>query len=339
MDGSTLRATAVGFLAAFAVLAVLLWVAGVDAIVATVARADPSVVALLPLAAVAWLTAWGLSLRTVLGVLGSPVGVSTAVLVYAAATFANNVTPFGQAGGEPISAFLIARLIDDEYEAGLAAIASVDALNLLPSVTLAGLGLAYFGATAAVGRQLAVAAGAVVGFAVVLAVGGWLVWRYRERVETVAAGTLTPLAGGLARLVPGRQRPTRRAIAARVGRFFGSLERVAADRRRLALALGFATAGWIALASSLWLALLALGYRVPVAAVVLVVPVGSMAGVAPLPGGLGGIETVLVALLVPTTALDPATAGAAVVLHRTATYWLPTLVGGGVAAALGVDTR
>jgi len=47
---------------------------------------------------------------------------------------------------------------------------------------------------------------------------------------------------------------------------------------------------------------------------------------------------VLVALLVPTTALDPATAGAAVVLHRTATYWLPTLVGGGVAAALGVDT-
>jgi len=337
MDAGNLRAIAVGFLAALAVLGTLLWVVGVDAILATLARADTSIVALLPLAAATWLTAWGLSLRIVLGVLGSPVGVATSVLVYAAATFANNVTPFGQAGGEPISAYLIARLTGDEYESGLAAIASVDALNLLPSVTLAALGLAYFGATAAIGRQLIVAAGAIGGFAVVIAGGGWLVWRHRERVETAVAGVVTPVARAVAMAVPGRRRPTGRAITARVESFFASLERVAEDRQQLALALGFATVGWIALASSLWLALLALGHRVPVAAVVLVVPIGSMAGVTPFPGGLGGIETVLVALLVPTTAIDPATAGGAVVLHRAATYWLPTLVGGSVAAVLGVD--
>jgi uncharacterized protein (TIRG00374 family) len=338
MDGSSIRTTAAGFLAALVVLAVLLWVVGVDAIVATISRADPSVVVFLPAAAAVWLTAWGLSLRVVLGVLGTPTRMTRSVLVYAAATFANNVTPFGQAGGEPVSAFLIASVTDNEYEFGLAAIASVDALNFIPSIGLASVGLAYFAATAALGRQLVVAAAAVSGFVVALSVGAYLLWRYRIQVEAAITRIVTPVLGAVARIVPGRERPTREAVLARVESFFHALERVAADRRQLSLALVFSTIGWVALSSSLWLALLSLGHAVPVAAVLLILPIGSMAGVTPFPGGLGGIEAVLVALLVPTTSIDPATAGAAVVLHRAATYWLPTLVGGGIAAALGVDT-
>jgi uncharacterized membrane protein YbhN (UPF0104 family) len=66
-----------------------------------------------------------------------------------------------------------------------------------------------------------------------------------------------------------------------------------------------------------------------------VIPVAAIAGITPLPGGLGGVEAVLVALLVPTTGVTVAAATAGVVIHRTATYWLPLLVGGGAAAAIG----
>jgi len=330
-----LRATAVGFLAALALLFVVLWFIGIETILGAIGMADPSVVALLPAVATAWLVSWGLSLRVVLGVIGTPVRTTTAVLIYLAATFANNVTPFGQAGGEPIVAYLIADVTDNQYESGLAAIASVDALNFFPSISLAAVGIGYYAATATLGRQLRVAGTAVVVLAVAIPLFGYVVWRYREGVENGLADLLTALARAVIRPVPGRAPPDREAIVVRVRGFFAAVERVADDRRGLVLALGFATLGWLALAMSLWLSMYSLGPRVPFAAALLVIPIASIASITPFPGGLGGIEAVLIALLVPTTSLDPATASAAVLIHRVVTYWLPTLLGGGVAAMYG----
>ncbi len=336
MDGN-LRATAAGFVAALIVLAVLLYVVGVGPILDALTRAEPRMLALVLGAATLWLLAWAMSLRTVLGVLGSPVTMVTAVLVYSAAVFANNVTPFGQAGGEPISAYLIAHATDNDYENGLAAIASVDALNLVPSLSLAALGIAYFAVTAALGRQLLVAGGVVAALIVLVPVAGYAVWRNRVRVEGLLASAVTPVVRAIARPVPGREPPDRAAVLARIERFFGALERVATNRRQVLLAVGFATLGWIGLSGSLWLSLLAIGHRVPFAAAMLIVPVSAIAGATPLPGGLGSIETVLIALIVPITAVTPVSAGAAVLIHRIATYWLPMLVGGGAAALIGVD--
>jgi uncharacterized protein (TIRG00374 family) len=259
------------------------------------------------------------------------------VLVFTAATFANNVTPFGQAGGEPVTALFISRTADTEYETGLAAIASVDALNFVPSILLATVGIGSLSATVAFGPRLRSAAAAVGLLAVVVPTVAYVGWRHRYAVERRVVAVLTPVVRGIGRLLPRREPPEHGAIERRIERFFAAIERVTGDRRALATALAFSTLGWVCIAGSLWLSLFALGYTVPFAAAVVVVPVGAIAGITPLPGGLGGVEAVLVALLVPTTGVSVATATAAVVLHRTATYWLPTLVGGGVAAALGAD--
>jgi uncharacterized membrane protein YbhN (UPF0104 family) len=79
------------------------------------------------------------------------------------------------------------------------------------------------------------------------------------------------------------------------------------------------------------------GFVAVVATTLLVVPVGSIASIAPLPGGSGAIETVLVTLLVSTTAVPGAVATSAVLVHRGATYLLPMLLGAAVASALGAD--
>jgi len=331
------RATVVGFLAALVVLAGLLVFVGVDATFAAVAMADPAVLALLPLVALAWLVAWGLSLRIVLGVVGAPVSALNAVGIYTAAVFANNVTPFGQAGGEPVTAFLIADATENRYETGLAAIASVDALNLFPSLSIATVGLGYYAVTTTLGRQLRIASAAVGVLAVAIPLLGYAVWRHRETVENGITRTLTPLAAAAVRLLPNRSPPSEESIRVRVDGFFHAVERVATDRRQLVLALGFATVGWLALSTSLWLSLYALDARVPLAAALLIVPIGSIASVTPFPGGLGGIEAVLITLLVPTTGVTAATATAAVLIHRSATYWLPTVLGGGAAAWYGLD--
>jgi uncharacterized protein (TIRG00374 family) len=338
MNGD-LRATTVGFLGALVVLGALFWFVGIGDVLTVLSGARTSVLAGVGVVAVAWLSAWGLSLRTVLGALGATITAPMAVLVYAAATFANNVTPFGQAGGEPISALLISRASHSEYETGLAAIASVDALNFVPSTMLALVGVSYFAATITLGRQLEFAAAAVVGIAITLPVGAFLGWRHRYGIEARAIDVLTPLFQGAGRLVPRRSPPEASVLEARIEGFFTSVDRVAGNREALALALGFSLLGWIGLAISLWLSLFALGITTAFAAVLVVIPVGAIAGVTPLPGGLGGVEFVLVTLLVATTGVDLATATAAVTIHRGATYMLPTVVGGGTAAALGVTRR
>jgi hypothetical protein len=59
--------------------------------------------------------------------------------------------------------------------------------------------------------------------------------------------------------------------------------------------------------------------------------------VTPLPGGAGGIETVLVLLLLaaPLPQVTEPVAVAAVVIFRGAVYWIPVLVGGTVVAWIG----
>lgn len=333
--GSNARATIAGFLGAAVVLAGLLWLVGADRVASHLLRADLAVVAVLLVVACVWQLFWGLALRTVLGILETPIPVREAFLVFMAATFANAVTPFGQAGGEPVTAWLVAERTDTDYEAALASIASVDALNFVPSIGFGLLGVAYFAATATLGRRLFLAGTTVAGFGVALAGGVVVAWRYRYRIERVAIAGLTPAIRAIGGVLPAVSAPTPASLEERIEGFFGTIERIADDRWGLVIALGFSAAGWLSLMTALWLSLYALGYVVPFAAVLVAVPLGAAASVTPLPGGLGGVEAVLIAVLVPTTSLGAATVGAAVFLHRLGTYWFPMVVGGSVATAFG----
>jgi uncharacterized protein (TIRG00374 family) len=325
------RKTALGFGVALVILAVLVSFAGLDEVLQTLAIADQRVFPALVVVAACWLTAWALALRTVLETLGETMRLRTAVLLYAAAVFANNVTPFGQAGGEPFAGLLISRAADTEYENGLAAIASVDALNFVPSLAMATIGMAYFALRLTFGRRLKIAAGAIAAVSIAMVALVAVLYHYRRPIERRLARVIEPVVALAARFMPGKSPPSREHIHDRVVAFFDAIDRVAEDRAALAVTLSFTTLGWLALSASLWLSLFAVGQTVPFAAVVLAVPVGSLASATPLPGGLAGIETVIVAMLVPTTGVGVATATAAVFLHRIATYWLPTAVGGGAA--------
>jgi hypothetical protein len=91
----------------------------------------------------------------------------------------------------------------------------------------------------------------------------------------------------------------------------------------------------------LWLAFEAIGHSIPLSIALFVVPLGAIAGVTPLPGGAGGIETVLVTLLTLATgpAIGLTVATSAVIIYRGAVYWVPVLIGGAVMSVLTVQGR
>ncbi|WP_436926341.1 lysylphosphatidylglycerol synthase transmembrane domain-containing protein [Halosimplex amylolyticum] len=330
-------ATIVGFAGAVVVLAVLVWIVGIEDILTQLRGIDARYLFVILGVAVCWLVCWGLALRTVLGALDAPISVAMGALVFAGAVFSNNVTPFGQAGGEPVSGYLISRATDREYETGLAAIASVDAIHFVPSIAYAIVGLTFVIAGAAqFGRNLVFATTALVVLAVGMPAAAYFGWQYRYELEAAVVRAVTPIVRFLGRIVPRKSPPTAAAIEGRIEGFFDAIDRVAGSRNTLIEAIGFSALGWLALCASLWLSLFALGHPVEFSAVLLVVPMGAVAGMTPLPGGLGGVDAVLIALLVSTTGVAAGVAGAAVLVHRGATYVFPTVVGGGVAFALGV---
>jgi len=319
----------------------LVQLVGIGEILDALAGIDPAYLLAILSVVLAWLFCWGLALRTVLSALDAPLSVWMSGPVFAGAVFSNNVTPFGQAGGEPVSAYLISRAADSEYETGLAAIASVDALHFVPSLAYAATGLVYvLAGTPEFGRNLAFAATTLTVLVVGLPTGAYLAWRFRQRLERAVVRLVTPVVRAVGRVVPRRSPPEAADIERRIDGFFEAIDRVATSRTTLLTALGFSALGWLAQCLSLWLSVSALGgASVPFPVVLLVVPMAAVAGMTPLPGGLGGVEAVQVALLVSTTGLSASVASAAVLVHRGATYLLPTVLGGGVAFALGLGDR
>lgn len=343
MSGGRIRATILGFAGALVVFAILFTVAGVDDLLSNLRNADLRLVALVFLATLGWLAAWGFSLRTVLDVLDISVSIPQAFFIFTGAMFSNNVTPFGQAGGEPITALIISRTTDSEYETGLAAIASVDTLNFVPSITIALIGVAYYITETTLGtnRRLELALVAVAVLAVGVPSLVYLGWQRRYQIEARVVGMLTPIIRTVANRVPRVPVPTVGGIEHRINGFFRAIERVAANPRGLALALALSAIGWFFQMLGLWLAFRAIGTPIPLSIALFVVPIGAIAGVTPLPGGAGGIETVLVVLLVaaPLPAVTEPIALAAVVVFRGAVYWTPTVLGGLVVAVLGLRSR
>lgn len=335
------RAIALGFAVVAAVLALLLWVVGVDDIARTLALLELRTFAVVLAVGLAWLVAWALALRRVLDALDVAASAWDAFLLYAAAAFANNITPFGQAGGEPFSALLISRATESEYETGLAAIASVDTLNFVPSILLALVGLTYYVARFAAGDSVKLVFGVVVALAVTVPIVGALAWRYRTTTKRRLVGVVHPIWSFVGCHLPRISAPGRDAIRARVDGFVTAIERVATSRRDLAIAITWSALGWLCLCLALYLSLWALTPTTDVnaAIVFIAVPVATIASVTPLPGGAGGVEAALVLLLVPTTGVGAATATSAALVFRAAVYWAPTVLGGGAAAWLELRAR
>ncbi|WP_222918908.1 lysylphosphatidylglycerol synthase transmembrane domain-containing protein [Natrinema sp. SYSU A 869] len=335
MDERNRRAYLIGAFGAIAVLAVLFFIVGARPILDSLLSADPFLVAATFGLALCWLAVWSLMLRTVLATLGIEIPLIRSFFVYAGAVFANNVTPFGQAGGEPVAALLISKVSDSRYETGLVGIASVDVLNVIPSISLVFVGVGYYATTAAIGDRLETAVGSAVVLisAILLAMG--LVWRYRDAIIERVPAVIAPRIGrlGLERFDSDTLEDD---LTDRMGRFFENIERIATNRWRLGAIIGLSLCGWLFQTAALLAAFAALGHSVPVYVLLFAIPLANIAGAAPLPGGLGGIEAAFVTLLVPTTGIEASAVTAAVLLFRGAVYWMPILIGGISVSALGI---
>ena len=330
VDRETVLKTAVGFAIAVLVLYLVATGLGTDRVAGALAGADFRWVVAGCLSTLLCLALWGRAWQVVLGQVGIDVSYRRLVVTYLAATFANYVTPLGQAGGEPFVAYVLARDTDAPYEESLASVVTADLLNLLPFFTFAAAGLSFL----LLGPDLPTAVrplalglfGMAVGVPAIAAAGWW----FRGAVKR---GTVR-LVGPFARHT---DRVSVEGVERRVEDLYAAFGRIATNPRALAEAVLFAYAGWVFFALPLFFAGRALGVPVDPLLGLFIVPASTLAGLVPSPGGLGGVEVALVVLLAGLTPVSAATAFALALVYRVASYWFALLVGG--AAALLVVGR
>lgn len=330
-----LRAVGLGLAGAAIVIFVLVSVVGFSAVVDAFRSARLWVLPLLVTAAFLWPFVWSLSLTVVLSLLGVSQTRLRTFGTYLGIVFANNVTPFAQVGAEPFAALIVSRATDSRFEVSLSAVASVDALNVLPSVGLVTISLVYFIFRATLNPRIELAAVIFIGLVVLVGALGILAWQRRVSLEESLQRVGLGVEQAIERTIGESERFGTPAVTERVDGSIRSLERIAREPRQLGVELAFSTVGWLCLVLSLWLALYAIGDVVPFEVVMFVVPLAIAASITPLPGGAGGIEATYIILLVALTPISVPAATAAVLLYRTSTYLLPVVAGGGAIVILG----
>lgn len=309
-------------------------------VLAVIAGADPWLLSAGVAASLLGLAGWSEALRHLLPGDARPVTRRRGYLVYATAALVRNVLPMGYASSIAALAYVYRREAALPLHRSLAAVSVAELLSAVASTGVAVVGLTLLVAVGPVTPLL----GWLALSALLLAVGGTLtgalVWYRRETVERVVhvvAGYVARTADGL---TPGSGgRLSRETVEESIAGYLRALSTVSASRREVATAAGYAAFGWLALVAALYASGLAVGYRVPIAVALFVVPVGGYATVLPVPGGLGGYELGVAGVLHVLGGLDLEAALAVTLLFRVASYWAVIAVGAAASAYLSVDLR
>lgn len=283
---------------------------------------------------------WAESMRRVLGCAGGTLSPSRAFLAYAAGMFAKQILPMGNAGGVPIMAYAFDRQANIGFNRSLAVVTVGDFLGLVSTLVLATIGVAYVALTVPGTRLIGTALVVVVVATVVLLSAGLLLLYRQQVLRYLVVGVAHVLRGTLGRL---SRRIERRLapepLSASVDRYFETVDAVRDDRRSLLGAFVIAFVGWTLFAVPLYASSIAVGRRISFGLVLFVVSVGGIATLVPLPGGLGGVEFAIAGLIVVTANVDPAVAGAMVLVYRLCVYWLPVAIGFAAVVYTGISVR
>lgn len=333
------RAIALSAVVAVGTLVAVVSLVGTGAVLRAASSVSVPLFAGIALAACGWLVAWSFAFRTVLQTLGVRGSRSRMGLVFLSTMFADYLTPSAQAGSVPVGGLLVSRATGAGYATGMTAVAAFGVLNIVPSVAAIVVGASYLAVTTTLAPRL--------GFAVLLLLGslsgtalvGLLGWRYRRRLEGSVIPVAVAFVRGMNRLLPAPYSVEPRTLRRHVAGVTNEVERLAWDRRGLGICLCFSALGWLVLSGAFWLSLYAVGSPVTVAVPLLVVPLSMTGNVLPLPGGVGGVEALLVALTVGTVPISLPSATAAALVYRTVTFGLAVLLGGLAIALLELGPR
>lgn len=317
----------IGLLSALLAIGFLIWFVGVEDFINSVSNADLFYTAIAGLFAVLWLIMWSGTFYVIGNSLDLDISMFKSFRTYATVMFANNVTPFAHLGGEPVAAGFISKVVEKDYEKCLGALSSVSVVHFVPSLLFFTGGFGYIfltGNSVPESLDRLVVAFLILTFALVAA--GFLVYKFRGKTQNFVSTLIFSILSNLGK-IPKFPKYTKEDVNKVVKGYFSSFAEVGSNRRVVFLAVLSSTAGVFCQAFGLWFALQAVGVDIRLVIPIIAFPIAGLASALPLPGGAGGIEAVLITIIVAFTSATVPNVTAGVILMRSVIFWFPILVG------------
>jgi uncharacterized protein (TIRG00374 family) len=286
---------------------------------------------------VAWYVLW----RMVMNASGYTLPIRKSIQHFLATGFANAVTPLGQAGGEPVMAYIISQDSEKSYEQAFAAVFTFDIVRGFSFFTYTVFGLVLLLVFYPSNPFIVTLSALILVVALALLGLGYLIWKRKDVAERV----ITSLGMMIKRLrmhvmgkEPWEDRELRPGpLSERVTNFYETVHAVLKSRRDLLETLLVAHAGWFLGIVSLYAFILSMGWKPPFGMVLLAYPAALTALFLPLPGGLGGVEVAMTALLVFLANVPANVASSAALFQRAFSYGINLIAGGWVVRKMGLD--
>jgi len=238
--------------------------------------------------------------------------------LFSTGEFLNNVTPFGQAGGQPLMAYIISDNSDSKYEESLATVVSADFMTGFPLLTFGLLSAIYFslnGLESETVSQVAIFSVVAITFTSGLV---YTLWFKAGKIEAVILRVFE-------RIIPWD--PWIQKIDNALDNIQETFETFGDDPRGLVKPGIYAHISFITDISVLYIVLLSLGVSVNPLYLFLAFPIANLSKSAPTSGGSGVYELTLASILSVTLGIEFAVAVASALLYRLTTYWVAIVVG------------
>ena len=320
-----------------AMIALLLWWAGVENVIEILSNANFLYFALAGLMYILGLVTWGMRWQVLIRSLRMEASFGKVLLALLAGIFVNNVTPGARGGGEPIRMYFLAKEINKPYGQVFATVMMDRILDIIPVVFMLTLSTAYVYYLGSLSLTLTLLALDIVFGALILVSLGILLSEGKTRKAMMW------FYGLFSRVFPKKANQYRdkfmKAVDVDVPRFQRDLRFLMGHKKTFFLALFYSSASWFFTLLRTYYTFLAINYPVKLIEVMVVQMVGIVVGmISVIPGGAGLMEAINSAIYV-LLGIDKEIAVTATLLDRLISYWIPTGIGAVVTTHLGARVK
>jgi len=240
-----------------------------------------------------------------------------ALRVFMAGNFMNAITPLGQAGGEPLMAYLLKENSGASYEKSLSSIFSADILNAIPPATFIIGGSIYLALFKSLNNFIIQTVYMVL---LVTILGGillYLLWFESGTIEKTILILLEKITA-----VIGKGEKLLETLEEKFEEIENTFKSIGQKPIQLLKTGLIAHLGFVLQILNFYFIMLALGIQPDFTPIYFIVPISALASFSPTPGGSGTYEAAMASLItvfIPGTSF--ATGLTAAILFRLTTYW------------------
>lgn len=256
--------------------------------------------------------------------------------IYFASQGIKSVLPIGQLAIQPFIAYSISRKSYFNTERVFAIISVGDTMNLIPFYTVGIAGFAFLLFEEAAAQNLWVYLFSLIGSAIVMAFLAFLIWQYERLFLWVIQKSAIPVR------VVGEAFESDRilavvsveAIEERFTTFYSWMEELFNNKRDVLILFTISHLGVLATVAGLMLVGSSLGAGFGFSTACVIISLSRFGTAVPSPGGVGGVEAVMIGVGLALTPYSFGVLTTITVLYRILTYWLVMGIGLSVSSKL-----